>query len=240
MKISLKVLSGNHEGKLIPIKDEKFFIGRGDDCQLRPKSESVSRRHCALVQKDGRLLLMDLKSRNGTYVNDKQLSHDKAKILKSGDRLKVGQLEFEVVIEIGIANTKKPEASTPQEVAQRIAEQADAKLTDSRESFDISTWLLEADQVDRRVAPSEPDTRQIKMEETSQLDTEMLQEAAESAESADANAPADSADAADESGKSKRPDKRAPIKLPKIQGGPTTKNTKDAASETLKRYFGGR
>lgn len=240
MKISLKVLSGNHEGKLIPIKDEKFFIGRGDDCQLRPKSESVSRRHCALVQKDGRLLLMDLKSRNGTYVNDKQLSHDKAKILKSGDRLKVGQLEFEVVIEIGIANTKKPEASTPQEVAQRIAEQADAKLTDSRESFDISTWLLEADQVDRRVVPSEPDTRQIKMEETSQLDTEMLQEAAEAEESADANAPAESAEAVDESGKSKRPDKRAPIKLPKIQGGPTTKNTKDAASETLKRYFGGR
>jgi pSer/pThr/pTyr-binding forkhead associated (FHA) protein len=240
MKISLKVLSGNHEGKLIPIKDEKFFIGRGDDCQLRPKSESVSRRHCALVQKDGRLLLMDLKSRNGTYVNDKQLSHDKAKILKSGDRLKVGQLEFEVVIEIGIANTKKPEASTPQEVAQRIAEQADAKLTDSRESFDISTWLLEADQVDRRVAPSEPDTRQIKMEETSQLDTEMLQEAVEAAESEDANAPADAGYVADESTKLKRPDKRAPIKLPKIQGGPTTKNTKDAASETLKRYFGGR
>jgi len=193
-----------------------------------------------LVQKDGRLLLMDLKSRNGTYVNDKQLSHDKAKILKSGDRLKVGQLEFEVVIEIGIANTKKPEASTPQEVAQRIAEQADAKLTDSRESFDISTWLLEADQVDRRVAPSEPDTRQIKMEETSQLDTEMLQEAVEAAESEDANAPADAVDAAEESTKLKRPDKRAPIKLPKIQGGPTTKNTKDAASETLKRYFGGR
>ena len=242
MKISLKVLSGNHEGKLIPIKDEKFFIGRGDDCQLRPKSESVSRRHCALVQKDGRLLLMDLKSRNGTYVNDKQLSHDKAKILKTGDRLKVGQLEFEVVIEIGIANTKKPEASTPQEVAQRIAEQADAKLTDSRESFDISTWLLEADQVDRRVAPSEPDTRQIKMEETSQLDTEMLQEAAEAADAADAadaNAAADAADG-DESSKSKRPDKRAPIKLPKAQSGPTTKNTKDAASETLKRYFGGR
>ncbi|MFM8570079.1 MAG: FHA domain-containing protein, partial [Pirellula sp.] len=47
MKISLKVLSGNHEGKLIPIKEEKFFIGRGDDCHLRPKSESVSRRHCA-------------------------------------------------------------------------------------------------------------------------------------------------------------------------------------------------
>lgn len=245
MKISLKVLSGNHEGKLIPIKDEKFFIGRGDDCQLRPKSESVSRRHCALVQKDGRLLLMDLKSRNGTYVNDKQLSPDKAKILKTGDRLKVGQLEFEVVIEIGIANTKKPEVTTPQEVAERIAEQAEAKMTDSRESFDISTWLLEADQIDRRAPQTEPDTRQMKMEETAQLDTELIQEAsqAESSPQADAGqsaTPEGASGSSDDSSKLKRPEKRAPIKLPKQQGGPTTKNTKDAASETLKRYFGGR
>jgi len=245
MKISLKVLSGNHEGKLIPIKDEKFFIGRGDDCQLRPKSESVSRRHCALVQKDGRLLLMDLKSRNGTYVNDKQLSPDKAKILKTGDRLKVGQLEFEVVIEIGIANTKKPEVTSTQEVAERIAEQAEAKMTDSRESFDISTWLLEADQIDRRTPQTEPDTRQMKMEETAQLDTELIQEAsqadaspaAESVQSTNSDATSGSSD---DGGKLKRPEKRAPIKLPKQQGGPTTKNTKDAASETLKRYFGGR
>jgi len=243
MKISLKVLSGNHEGKLIPIKDEKFFIGRGDDCQLRPKSESVSRRHCALVQKDGRLLLMDLKSRNGTYVNDKQLSPDKAKILKTGDRLKVGQLEFEVVIEIGIANTKKPEVTTTQEIAERIAEQAEAKMTDSRESFDISTWLLEADQIDRRSIQTEPDTRQIKMEETAQLDTELIQEASESAaeQPAGQNGSSDGpGSSTDENGKLKRPEKRAPIKLPKQQGGPTTKNTKDAASETLKRYFGGR
>jgi predicted component of type VI protein secretion system len=210
MKISLKVLSGNHEGKLIPIKEEKFFIGRGDDCHLRPKSESVSRRHCALVQKEGRLLLLDLKSRNGTFVNEKQLSHDKAKILKSGDHIKVGQLEFEVVIEIGIANTKKPEVNTAAEVAERIAEQAEAKSTDSRESFDISSWLSEADQIDRRTVGVEPDTRQF--HSASQ----------------------------DASGKPKRPEKKPPMKLPKPITGPTTKTTKDAASETLKKYFGGR
>ncbi|MFY7894577.1 MAG: FHA domain-containing protein, partial [Pirellula sp.] len=242
MKISLKVLSGNHEGKLIPIKEEKFFIGRGDDCHLRPKSESVSRRHCALVQKDGRLLLLDLKSRNGTYVNEKQLTHDKAKILKSGDQIRVGQLEFEVVIEIGIANTKKPEVNTAQEVAERVAEQAESKLTDSRESFDISSWLLEADQIDRRTGPAEPDTRQFQMEETTYLDSELISGSTDLDPSKAATGEgSDSADSAEEgSGKAKRPEKKPPMKLPKSVSGPTTKTTKDAASETLKKYFGGR
>ncbi|MCY3007435.1 MAG: FHA domain-containing protein [Planctomycetota bacterium] len=247
MKISLKVLSGNHEGKLIPIKEEKFFIGRGDDCQLRPKSESVSRRHCALVQKEGRLLLLDLKSRNGTFVNDKQLSHEKAKILKSGDQIRVGQLEFEVVIEIGIANTKKPEVHTTQEVVERIIEQAEAKLSDSRESVDISSWLLEADQVDRRVVEAEPDTRKFQVDETTHLDSEILHELTEAEAQKDASddenqsgTDSGGTDSGGTASKSKRPEKKPPMKLPKPTTGPTTKNTKDAASETLKKYFGGR
>lgn len=233
MQVSLKVLSGNHEGKEIPIKDEKFLIGRGDDCQLRPKSESVSRRHCALVQKEGRLLLVDLKSRNGTFVNEKQLSSDKAKILKSGDKIRVGQLEFEITIEVGIASVKKSEVSTIKEAADRMAEQ---KTSDSRDSFDISSWLLEADQIDRRQTLNEPETRQFNIEETTRLDAEQIEDSDKSSPEASSA----SSDSDSESGKSKRPDKKPPMKLPKATHGPTTKNTKDAASETLKKYFGGR
>ena len=226
MKVSLKVLSGNHEGKEIPIKDEKFFVGRGEDCQLRPKSESVSRRHCAIVQKEGRVLLVDLKSRNGTYVNEKQLSSDKAKILKSGDKIRIGQLEFEIAIEIGIASAKKSEVASVKEAAERLSEH---KNTDSKDSFDISSWLLEADQIDRRAAVSEPETRQFNLDDTTRLDPNQVAEEAQAAEPKD-----------DSDSKLKRPDKKAPIKLPKMTSGPTTKNTKDAASETLKKYFGGR
>jgi pSer/pThr/pTyr-binding forkhead associated (FHA) protein len=233
MQVSLKVLTGNHEGKEILIKDEKFLIGRGDDCQLRPKSESISRRHCALVQKEGRLLLVDLKSRNGTFINDKQLSPDKAKILKSGDRIRVGQLEFEISIEVGLANAKKSEVSTVKEAVDRLAEQ---KTSDSRESFDISSWLLEADQIDRRKTMVEPETRQMNVDETTRLDAEqeIQSDSGESAESEKIS------DSGSDTGKSKRPEKKPPMKLPKVTQGPTTKNTKDAASETLKKYFGGR
>ena len=220
MQVSLKVVSGTHEGKIIPIKDEKFLIGRGESCQLRPKSESISRKHCAIVQKDGRLLLVDLKSRNGTFINKKQVSPDKAKILKNGDRLRCGQLEFEILLEVGIANSKQPEVQSVKEAAGRMTEQSNL---DSRESVDIGSWLSEADQVDRSV---EFETRQIAMEDTTQSAGTHIGKV-ESAESQPA--------------KLTRPEKREPMKLPKqTVTGPATKNTKDAASETLKKYFGGR
>jgi len=220
MQVSLKVVSGTHEGKVIPIKDEKFLIGRGESCQLRPKSESISRKHCAIVQKDGRLLLVDLKSRNGTFINEKQVSSDKAKILKNGDRLRCGQLEFEILLEVGIANSKQPEVQSVKEAAGRMTEQS---TQDSRESVDIGSWLSEADQVDRSV---EFETRQIAIEETTQLEGKQIAEVES---------------AAAQPAKFKRPEKREPMKLPKqTVTGPATKDTKDAASETLKKYFGGR
>ena len=226
MQVSLKVLSGTHEGKLIHIKDEKFLIGRGETCQLRPKSESISRKHCAIVQKDGRLLLVDLKSRNGTYINEKQVLPDRAKILKNGDRLRCGQLEFEVMLEAGIANSKQPEVQSVKEAAGRMTEQSNM---DSRESVDISSWLSEADQIDRSVpaAEKELETRQIAMEDTTRLDATQIAEEAEPV--------------TPEPVKFVRPERRGPIKLPKQAAtGPSTKDTKDAASETLKKYFGGR
>lgn len=234
MQVALKVLAGNHEGKLIQVKDEKFFVGRSDSCQLRPKSESVSRRHCAIVQKDGRVLLLDLKSRNGTFVNDKQVSPDKAKILKSGDKIRIGQLEFEISIEVGLATAKKPEVSSIKEAADRLSEQK--SMLDSRESVDIASWLLEADQIDRRSPSLDPDTRQFQVEDTTFLEVGQLEQG-----QAPAVSPQPEAEQSkEEEAKSKRPEKKGPIKLPKNTAGPTTKNTKEAASETLKKYFGGR
>lgn len=232
MQVILKVLSGTHEGKEIKVKDEKFLIGRSESCQLRPKSDSISRKHCAIVQKDGMVLAIDLKSRNGTFVNEKQLSTEKAKILKSGDKLRCGQLEFEVLIEVGIASAKKPEVSTVKEAAVRMTEQTSL---DAKESFDISSWLLEADQVDRSrpntaTVEGDAETRQFTMEDTTRVDATSLVDSAEKSDS----------QSTEEEDKKKKFEKKAPIKLPKTSTGPTTKNTKDAASETLKKYFGGR
>src|SRR5437016_1501204 len=48
----------------------KVLVGTGPLCELRLKDPTVSRRHAALELTDRGLLLTDLGSTNGTYVND--------------------------------------------------------------------------------------------------------------------------------------------------------------------------
>lgn len=220
MQMQLRVVSGSHDGKLIAINHDKFLIGRADECHLRPKSDSISRRHCAILRKDGKILLVDLKSRNGTSVNEKMLDPAKAKILKDGDKIKIGKLEFIAVIEAGIANVKKEEVKSVKEAAERTA--AAASVNDSREDFDVGSWLDEPDQFERR--SDEPETRQFQFGTVNVSDTVM-----------DVKAEAETQAEI----KPEPPGKRPPGKLPPIPAKQSASSSKDAASETLRKFFGG-
>ncbi len=226
MQLHLKVETGGSQGKLISVNRDKFLIGRSDDCHLRPKSESISRRHCAIIRKDGRILIIDLKSRNGTEVNGKKLDPSRAKILKDGDHIKVGKLEFTAVIEAGVRNVKKSEVKDVKEAAARAAE----SVSDSRfEDVDVSSWLEEADQFERRA--DGPATRQFQLE-NAQESTEL------SGESTVMEVKAETDTAADEAAHGGK--KKKPGKLPPIPKGKMTDNSKDAAQETLRKFFSGR
>lgn len=235
MHIVLKVASGSHKGKEIKVSTEKFLIGRSDSCQLRPKSESVSRKHCIVVRKDNLVLVQDLKSRNGTFVNEKRLPTDKAKVLKPGDLLKVASLEFEVVIEPSLNAPKKPEVEGVADAASRVV---DAGSSESRfEDVDVDSWLDEADQVDRVRKLSDPDTRQFSIES---LQQELSSEDSVNGDLSVNTEPGD--DASDESvvEKIKRSrDKKKPGKLPENFKKQLTDNSRDAADNALKRFFGG-
>jgi predicted component of type VI protein secretion system len=234
MQVKLKVLTGSHEGKEIGISSEKFLIGRSESCQLRPKSESVSRKHCILVLRDNRVLIQDLKSRNGTYVNDNRLPSDKAKVLRAGDQLRIGKLMFEVVIEHGLQAAKKPEVANMGDAADRTVE---AGTNDSRfEAVDVGAWLDEADQIDRVRKLSDPETRQFQIEQTvegaGEVDgdsTELSVNDSDSASDSTADVKA-----------AKKDKKKKPGKLPKDFQKSMTDNSRDAADDALKRFFSGR
>src|SRR5581483_10389856 len=98
MKLSLMVLNaGNASGQAIPITIPQFIIGRDPRCNLRPASAMISKQHCALIIKDGKVYLKDFDSTNGTFVNDQQIKG--AVGLKNGDVIKVGPLTFQIVLE---------------------------------------------------------------------------------------------------------------------------------------------
>lgn len=237
MQVMLKVLSGSHEGRELNVSGEKFLIGRSESCQLRPKSESVSRKHCIIVLKDNRVLIQDLKSRNGTYVNDKRLPTDKAKVLSGGDKLRVGKLDFEVVIEHGLQAPKKPEVSDMGDAAARTVE---AGSHDSRfEEVDVDSWLNEADQIDRVRKLSDPETRQFQIKSGVIADGEAVSESDDSSGDGSDSTELSVSEASESDGKKKR-DKKKPGKLPKDFQKSITDNSRDAADTALKRFFSGR
>src|SRR4051812_34142518 len=53
MDLKLRVLEGKNAGHEIAVKGKKFFIGRAEDCQLRPGSDLISRHHCVLLVEEG-------------------------------------------------------------------------------------------------------------------------------------------------------------------------------------------
>src|SRR5262245_24018390 len=94
MKLSLVVVGGVNEGKAIPITVPQFAIGRDPQCQLRPASPSISKRHCAIFVKGKQVLIRDFGSTNGTFVNGQLVEGEVP--LKDGDAIKVGPLDFRV------------------------------------------------------------------------------------------------------------------------------------------------
>jgi pSer/pThr/pTyr-binding forkhead associated (FHA) protein len=97
MKVQLIVVQGKPEGKVIPLTMPIFKIGRGENCQLRPNSELVSREHAEFSLSKDSVSVRDLGSRNGTLVNGKALKDSCP--LKDRDLVQVGPLTFAVSIQ---------------------------------------------------------------------------------------------------------------------------------------------
>jgi predicted component of type VI protein secretion system len=108
MSVRMVVLDGKHAGRQIELPATQFVIGRDPRCHLRPASSVVSRLHCALATHAGLLHVRDLKSRNGTYVNDQLVAGSVR--LHRGDVLRVGPLRFEVLLE-PTCNSVAPEST---------------------------------------------------------------------------------------------------------------------------------
>jgi predicted component of type VI protein secretion system len=94
MDFQLRIVRGRAGAETLKLGDGITVVGRHDDCQLRIKSSQVSRRHCELFEKKGLLLVKDLGSSNGTYVNGKKI--ESQQVLEPGDEITVGQVRLRV------------------------------------------------------------------------------------------------------------------------------------------------
>jgi rubredoxin len=79
---------GGRTGETFSPQGDRTMIGRSPDCGVFLDDVTVSRRHAALVRRDGRWVIEDLGSLNGTFVNRRRV--DSAP-LEDGDEIQIGK-----------------------------------------------------------------------------------------------------------------------------------------------------
>jgi pSer/pThr/pTyr-binding forkhead associated (FHA) protein len=88
----LVILSEGLTGKAHELKVEKTTVGRVDDNTFPIPEASVSSHHCEILLRGQDVVVKDLNSTNGTFLNGQQVT-DEA-VLKSGQILRLGQVEL--------------------------------------------------------------------------------------------------------------------------------------------------
>ena len=86
----LVVLSEGLTGRSHELKVEKTTIGRLEDNSFQIAEQSVSSHHCEVLLKGNDVIVKDLNSTNGTYINGEKITE---KALKPGQILRLGQIE---------------------------------------------------------------------------------------------------------------------------------------------------
>ena len=86
----LYVLSDNGERRSYDIPGDSVCIGRSPDNDIHIKDKYASREHFKLERKGNKYFIRDLKSKNGTFVNGKQIRPDSAYEVEEGITIVVG------------------------------------------------------------------------------------------------------------------------------------------------------
>ena len=104
----LVVLSEGFTGLTCELKVDKTTVGRLEDNAFQISQPSVSSHHCELTPRGAELLVKDLNSTNGTFINGEKVAEA---VLKPGQILRLGQVEMRLesgAAAAASATSKKP------------------------------------------------------------------------------------------------------------------------------------
>lgn len=86
----LKVISGGVPGQIIELTEDQTVLGRHPNSQIVLDNAAVSRHHAQVLYSHGRYFLEDLRSRNGTFLNDEAVTNRRE--LQERDRIDICEI----------------------------------------------------------------------------------------------------------------------------------------------------
>lgn len=214
MKVQLKILHGtlqdthgHRAGLEVKVRGPRFSIGNASDCSMCCRSDSVLPHHCEILLEPDRAIVRPLSDKAATFINGQPVGQEQA--LRAGDILRLGRLEFQVLIDL------TPPVSPPKAEPEPDRDATAQEITD---------LLVQADERDRAIRQEHPELRVLHLESASEKPATLEPEGPVSEE---------------EPGKPMKKTKKKPGKLParppkdEIKGEDST----EAAQAALRKLF---
>ena len=120
MTASLIGIDGRSKGAVFPVENGHLEIGRDEGNNLVLEDSAASRCHCSIQLEGSRYSLIDLESRNGTFVNGVPVHK---RVLAHGDEIRIGRSVFLFVL-----SSAEPGAVSPISDPSSVQTRATVKL----------------------------------------------------------------------------------------------------------------
>jgi hypothetical protein len=133
----LVVLSAGFNGRTHELNVDKTTIGRVEDNTFQIADPSVSSHHCEIVLRGTDVVIHDLNSTNGSFINGEKISES---VLRPGQTLKLGQIELQLVPEGAPMPASKPAPAPAPPAAAKPAAPA-APVSQQKQKMD-STMIM--------------------------------------------------------------------------------------------------
>ena len=107
---SIRILSGPQTGQIVDLKLGKNVFGRSQACDVKIQSLGISKEHCEVHVYKDKMMIVDLKSSNGTFVNGVKIQNS---IIHLGDKLSLFDVIMDVIPAPDIRPKSIPVLKTP-------------------------------------------------------------------------------------------------------------------------------
>jgi hypothetical protein len=112
----LVLLSEGFAGRTYELNVEKTTVGRVEDNAFQIAEPSVSSHHAEIILKGNDVVVKDLNSTNGTYINGEKVTES---VLKPGQTLKLGTVEMRLEGKDGAGRPAAGSSTKPAEPAKK-------------------------------------------------------------------------------------------------------------------------
>ena len=105
----LVILTQGMTGRVHELNVDRTTIGRVEDNTFQIAYPSVSIHHCEALLRGGEVLIRDINSTNGSFINEARITES---VLKPGQKLRLGQVELKLEAEGSAPVAAAPVAPT--------------------------------------------------------------------------------------------------------------------------------